>query len=88
MRDRIEVVLGLWGIYVGAHPWRVIFGMLLATGLLAPQIQHFYLETSNDAFFHSSSWIIRCPTCNRQPFAGRGYTHFTVYGSRVVGMNT
>ena len=58
MRDRIEVVLGLWGIYVGAHPWRVIFGMLLATGLLAPQIQHFYLETSNDAFFHSSSWII------------------------------
>ena len=27
MRERIEAALGRWGIYVSAHPWRVIFGV-------------------------------------------------------------
>lgn len=52
MRERFESALGRWGRFVASHPWRVIGGVLLATALVATQIQHFYLETSNDAFFH------------------------------------
>lgn len=52
MKDRIEAALGAWGGWVATHPWRVILFVLFLTGALGTQIQHFYLETSNDKFFH------------------------------------
>lgn len=52
MKDRIEAALGRFGGYVATHPWRVILFVLVLTGALGTQIQHFHLETSNDKFFH------------------------------------
>ena len=58
MKDRIEAALGAWGRWVAAHPWPVIFVVLVLTAALGTQIQHFYLETSNDAFFHKDDPIV------------------------------
>ena len=58
MKDQIEAALGAWGAWVAAHPWRVICVVLLLTGALGTQIQHFYLETSNDKFFHDDDPIV------------------------------
>ena len=58
MKDRIEAALGAWGRWVAAHPWPVIFVVLVLTGALGTQIQHFYLETSNDACFHKDDPIV------------------------------
>ncbi|MFK7894680.1 MAG: RND family transporter [Myxococcota bacterium] len=58
MKDRIETALSAWGTWVATHPWRVILVVLLLTAGLGTQIRHFYLETSNDAFFHEDDPVV------------------------------
>ena len=53
MRDRIELALGRWGRFVYRRAGWVIALVLLATGALASQLQHFYLDASTEGFFHA-----------------------------------
>lgn len=52
MRERIEAALGQWGRFVAAHAYAVIFVVVLATGLLLTQMQHFRFDTSSEGYFH------------------------------------
>jgi len=57
MRDRIEAALGRWGRFVYRRaPW-VIAAILLATGGLASELRHFYLDASSEGFFHADDPI-------------------------------
>jgi len=58
MKNRIESALSAWGKWVATHPWRVILVVLLMTGALGTQIRHFYMETSNDAYFHADDPVV------------------------------
>ncbi|MAG31982.1 MAG: hypothetical protein CL908_13940 [Deltaproteobacteria bacterium] len=57
MRDRIEAALGRWGRFVYRRaPW-VIAAVLIATGGLASELRHFYLDATSEGFFHSDDPI-------------------------------
>ena len=57
MRDRIEAALGRWGRFVYRRAGWVIAVVLLLAGGLATQMQHFYLDTTNEGMFHEDDPI-------------------------------
>ncbi len=57
MRERIEQALGRWGRFVYRRAWWVLTAILLATAAFATNLQHFYLDASNEGFFHADDPI-------------------------------
>jgi len=57
LRDRIEAALGRWGRFVYRRAGWVIALVLLATGVFATQLRHFYLDASTEGFFHADDPI-------------------------------
>ena len=52
MQHRFERALTLWGEIVTRRPLVVIGGVVLATLLLATQLQYFTLDTSSESYYH------------------------------------